>query len=430
MGWRSKKKDGPVFRAPPGYRDSGRPLFATGEVVSSTYQIRELLHSDDHGQVFEAWDMLLERAVAIKVSWRDDDVPSLLPEARAPTSIGHECVADIYGLSNHRNSEYLVAERIPGVALAQHISQIQESGEMIPGPEALELLTALTRGLSAVHAAGYALIRMSTANIAISAEKRLVFSTFALGQGQLEAKPPIFAPEVITSRSTPEPGTGAAVACDLYALGCVAVELCTAAPAFPGDTLKALRFAHVHHRPPQLAMIREDIPTELGDLVEELLAKSPDDRPASADDVARQLRTIAERASASRRIVRVLIVDDDPQRVRPLWSVLRRAHACTLVDAVVDVDEAGKKLEGESPDVLILNLDLPGSMNGLEMCMYFRSLEGGKGCVLVALSDSLKEEDSAVLEQIGVNHVLPHSARAYQQLTKLMRKLARGQVQT
>ncbi len=429
MGWRSKKKDGPVFRAPPGYRDSGRPLFSTGEVVSSTYQVRELLHGDDHGQVFEAWDMLLERAVAIKVSWRDDDVPSLLPEARAPTAIGHECVADVYGLSNHRNSEYLVAERVPSVALAQHIAQIHDAGDKIPGSEALELLTKLTRGLAAVHAAGYALIRMSAANISITPEKRLVFSTFALGQGQLEAKPPVFAPEVITSRSAPEPGTEAAVACDLYSLGCVATELCTAASPFPGDTLKALRFAHVHHRPPQLAMMREDIPTELSDLVEELLAKSPEERPPSANDVARQLRTIAERASASRRIVRVLIVDDDPQRVRPLWSVLRRAHACTLVDAVVDVDEAGKKLEGDSPDVLILNLDLPGTMNGLEMCMYFRSLKGGKDCVLVAMSDNIKDEDAAVLEQVGVDRVLPHSARSHQSLTVLMRKLARGQVQ-
>ena len=428
--WRSKKKEGPVFRAPPGFRDSGRPIFSTGEVISSTYQIRELLHSDDHGQVYEARDMLLEREVALRASWRDNDVPPLLPEARAPGAIHSPCVADIYGLSRHHSCEYLVAERIPGIALTQHISRVYERGELISSSEVMDTMVTLARGLSAVHGAGYAVRHLSTANITVMPGGRLVFASFALGQGQLDARPPVLAPEVVTSGVIPEPGTHAAVAVDLYALGCIAVELCTAAAPFAGDSLKALKFAHVHQRPPQLAALRADLPTELGDLVEELMSKDPHARPPSADDVLTQLRTISQRAAAAHRTVRVLIVDDDPARVRPLWSVIRRAHSCTVVDAAVAIDEAGKNLEKQVFDVILLNLDLPGTMNGLEMCMYFRGLLGGRDSTIVALGSHIKEDDVAVLQQVGIDHVWPYSPRTRRALTDLVRELAHDRVPT
>ncbi|MEM9490528.1 MAG: hypothetical protein AAGC55_15380, partial [Myxococcota bacterium] len=274
MVWRKKdtRTGAPVFRAPPGFRDSGRPIFGQGEVVNSTYQIRQLLHGDDGGQVFEAWDMLLERTVALKSAWRDDDVPPLLPEARAPSAIGAPCVADVYGIGNHRGAEFLVAERIDGMALIQHVSQIYQDGELLRGLRVIELLSSIAQGLVAVHRAGYSVDRLSSANTIISESDRLVFAPFALGQGQLDSKPPVFAPEIVTLGSMPESGSPAAVAVDLYALGCIAVELCTAKPPFPGESVKALRFAHIHHRPPQLALIRDDLPIELSDLVEELMA--------------------------------------------------------------------------------------------------------------------------------------------------------------
>ncbi|MCG8419676.1 MAG: serine/threonine protein kinase [Proteobacteria bacterium] len=425
MGWRSKDKKAPVFRAPPGYRDSGRPILTSGEVVSSTYQIRELLHSDETGQVFEAWDMLLERNVALKVAWRDKDVPPLLQEARIPSAIGKSCAATVFGLGRHHGCEYLAAERIDGVTLAEYISSMYEAGQLLSVLDTMELLITMARGLSSVHAAGHAIVRMSTANILITPANRLVFAAFALNQGQLEAKPAILAPEVITGGRAPNIGTDAAVAVDLYAAGCVAVELLTARPPFSGNTLKALKFAHVHQRPPQLTDLRDDIPTELDDLIAELLAKDPANRPPSAGDFALELRAIAERKAASRCALRVLIFDADPQRVRMLWSVLRRAHSCAVVDAVADADEVANKLQNEPPDVLILNLDVPGTMNGLEMCMYFRGLDGGQDRVIVVLGTHIAEGDVEVLRQIGIEYVFQYSNHAHHKLTKLIRTLAK-----
>jgi len=207
--WRKDKKSDKVFRAPPGYRDSGRPIFGQNEVVSSTYQIRELLHTDGTGQVYDAWDMLLERPVAIKAAWRDEDTPPLLDQARAPSAIAHPCVAGVYGLGHHHGVDYLVTERLDGRALSAYISHMYSAGASIHVVDAVDLLITLARGLEAVHDAGHAVVRLSTDNVIITESHRLVLSMFALNQGELDAAPCVFAPEVITSSRSPAAWTRA-----------------------------------------------------------------------------------------------------------------------------------------------------------------------------------------------------------------------------
>jgi len=68
--------------APPGFRDSQQRPLAPGEVVASTYAIRDEITRTDDGIVFEARDMMLDRPVAFKLAWRDPGTPSLIAEAR------------------------------------------------------------------------------------------------------------------------------------------------------------------------------------------------------------------------------------------------------------------------------------------------------------------------------------------------------------
>ena len=85
---------------------------------------------------------------------------------------------------------------------------------------------------------------------------------------------------------------------------------------------------HAHQPPPRIADLRADLPGELSDLVDWLLAKQPAARPRSVADVLAQLDAMHRAASAARtRALRVLIVDDDTARARWLWSLGRRAHA-------------------------------------------------------------------------------------------------------
>jgi CheY-like chemotaxis protein len=430
--WRSKERTTPPpgaapgksFAAPAGFRDSTQPALPVGEVIGSTYQIRRELARTDSGSVFEAWDMLLERGAALKIAWRDPGLPALLPEARRCGSVAGEGAVAIYGLGNHKGCEYVVGELISGVTLARHVSAYHQAGAPPPSHEVLELLVNLARAVASAHRARVAVGEVSGETVLVTPQRRTVVGRFSLSQ-----VPPIgsgdvcWAPEVITGQvSAADPQAAAAI--DLYGLGCAAVELATGRPPYLGETVKATLFGHVHHRPPVISEIRNDLPVELSDLVVELLAKSPAQRPPQAEAVVDQLIAIQERASATRRIVRVLVVDDDSERVRQLWSVVRRGHARATVDAAADGQDAANRVRRDRPDIIVIDLTISGAMNALELCMLISNLEESRGAVIVAVGEKFEPRDAQVLAQAGVHHTLVRDATLAPSLIELVRRTA------
>ena len=197
---------------------------------------------------------------------------------------------------------------------------------------------------------------------------------------------------------------GGAEAIDLYALGCVAIELASGGPPFAdsgfGDPAAELR-AHGHQPPPRLADLRPDLPSELSDLVEWLLAKSPAGRPRSARETLAQLDAIIERTGAVKRPIRVLIVDDDTARARWTYSLARRAHPSVVVEIASEGTDAALKLNRDHPDLVLINATLRGVMNALELIMYARGLEGGEHCQLVAIG-AIGDRDRALFDSVDV----------------------------
>jgi serine/threonine protein kinase len=72
---------------------------------------------------------------------------------------------------------------------------------------------------------------------------------------------------------------------DLYALGCLMVEMLTGHPPYLGDNFAAIFEQHLHADPPQLRSLGIDCPEKLDALIQQLLAKSPEDRPFNARSV-------------------------------------------------------------------------------------------------------------------------------------------------
>src|SRR3954465_213504 len=111
------------FQAPPGFRDSAIRALHQGEVVASTYAIREEIARTDTGIVFEAQDMVLDRLVALKLAWRDPGMPSLILEARRCSAVRDACSVAIHGMGNYQGVEFVVGERVTGRMLAQVVAQ-------------------------------------------------------------------------------------------------------------------------------------------------------------------------------------------------------------------------------------------------------------------------------------------------------------------
>src|SRR5450755_150433 len=379
-----------TFSAPAGYRDSpARPLSA-GEVVASAYAIRDELGRTDTGIVFDARDMVLDRPVALKLAWRDPGTPALIAEARRCASVRDACAVQVHGMGIHNGVEFVVGERVAGHLLREEL--IKPLTEELYLTRLRTLIAAVTRahdgGIAVGDISGSTVLvdTGATANSTGSGD-RLILGRLSLSQ--VPAFGPhgrILAPEIVRGEAEAS-DPAAAEAIDLYGLGCVAVEMAAGAPPFANEDPRVELRAHATDRPPRIADLRPDLPSELSDLVDWLLAKTPNARPRSAGDVLLQLDAIIERLGNRMRTLRVLIVDDDTSRARWLWSLVRRAHAACVVEIASEGTDAAHKLNRDQPDIVFVDATLRGVMNALELCMYARGLEGGTRSKMVLVGE-------------------------------------------
>jgi CheY-like chemotaxis protein len=408
---------GKSFVAPSGFRDSPIGAVSSGEVVLSTFQVRESVARTDTGEVYAGWDMLLERPVALKIAWRDAGTPPLLPEARRCAAVIDPGAVEIYQVGTHHALETVVAERVEGGLL----------GGWAPGgarPEdVLELFRAIVHAVAAAHDAGIAVGELSGHTIAIDpAGMRVVLGRLSMSQvpavGPMEHS---VAPEVLRGEVTPA-DPAAAGAIDLYGLGCVALQLATGRAPFAPAVGQTLLAHHLHTTPPSLSLGRPDLPAELGDLVAELLAKDPLARPASASVVRDQIDAIVARAWASRRGVRVLVIDDDAEQARALTSLARRAHPRASVLAAASGSDAVHRMRRDHPDLILVDAGLGGEMNALELCMLAGGVEEVRHARVVVVGDRFDDRDRDVFAQVGAADLLVRDGNLGDAVVALVRQ--------
>lgn len=116
---------------------------------------------------------------------------------------------------------------------------------------------------------------------------------------------------------------------DIYALGVVAYEMITGHPPFAGRSPQQVIDAHANKAPQPMSVRRPDIPKALDALVMRMLAKRPDDRPASADDVVQALsQNMVPRHSGGGPVI-------ERMANAPLWVPWTIAAAMTVVAGVM-----------------------------------------------------------------------------------------------
>jgi serine/threonine-protein kinase len=417
-----------------------RDVFRPGEVLAEAYEIRRLLGAGGMGQVYEADDLLLRRRVAIKAHWREMQHLSIRKEAQALAAIRHPSIATVYGVGSHRSRdavvEFVVMERIFGVTLAEHLSRRARDRRLTGIEEAIQLLALLADGLAAVHLAGVAHRDVKPANIMLAPGGRLVLMDFGIMLPEFAASPDApmpgtaeyMAPEAI--RRAVEPGR--AFLLDVYAFGVVGHELLVGQRPFDSTATDRVLSKHLSATPPTLARLRPDVPEALEALISSCLAKDPHDRPQSMDAIATTLRRIrAEQARGQERGVRLsrpplsaLIVEDDPAFASVLAAIVQDACAGAQVSTVHDGEAALDHLRRGAPDLLLLDLGLPG-MNGLELCMYLRGSKLAEATTIVSMSAAARAPDVALLRQLGIRQFVRKDGDLLERLEQIVGSLSR-----
>ncbi|MCA9705112.1 MAG: serine/threonine protein kinase, partial [Myxococcales bacterium] len=215
-----------------------------------------------------------------------------LREAELARRLDHENLVRVLGTAQIEDRPALLMELVEGPNLADYLAR---EGPR-PEPELLALSLGIARGLAHAHAAGVIHRDLKPANILLAPGPRgpvpkiadfgmARASSFAgADKGALTVlgTPQYMAPECLEPLAV-DPRT------DLYALGCIMVELATGAPPFGGPTPFAVLDQHRSTPAPPLP---EPYSPGLRRLVARLLAKAPGDRPQSASAVVEALESL------------------------------------------------------------------------------------------------------------------------------------------
>jgi eukaryotic-like serine/threonine-protein kinase len=290
---------------------------ADSPCLGGRYRMGALLGIGGMGEVWGAQDLLLDRAVAVKVlggalAGDGRAAERLRREARAAARLDHPNIARVLDLGEHDGRPYLVMELLEGESLA---ARIDRAGPMPPA-EAARIVAAVADALEAAHQAGVVHRDVKPGNVFLTSTGVVKVLDFgiasaagdaALTTGDLIGTAAYLAPErALGQRATP--------AADIYALGVVLYELLAGHRPFEAGSEVELAMAHVNADPPSLRQAAPSTPGSLVAACHNALAKDPSARPASATAFAQLVRAPGPTPPTTRP----LPVTDAAPATRPL----------------------------------------------------------------------------------------------------------------
>ncbi|MEV2278935.1 protein kinase [Nocardiopsis sp. NPDC049922] len=279
------------------YEPSDGPGGLTGTVLSSRYRLEEQVGSGGMGAVWRATDTLLNRPVAVKLLHPSQMAEPTArqrfrTEGRIAAGLSHPGIAQVYDYGEEDGRAFLIMELVVGVSLSQ---VLREQGRLSPD-QTLDFVCQSAQALAAAHARGVVHRDIKPGNLLVTGEGQIKLTDFGIARGDMSVTLTQTGMVMGTAQYiSPEQASGrpASSASDLYALGVVAYECLAGQPPFTGDNPVALALAHTRDEPPELP---DDIPADIDDLVSALLLKDPEERPASASEVAHMAAVIRSNA--------------------------------------------------------------------------------------------------------------------------------------
>jgi serine/threonine-protein kinase len=277
----------------PGAGDEG-----TREVLPARighYAIVRKLGEGGMGVVFAARDERLERAVAVKmmsaVSNDETARKRFWREARAAASVNHPNICQIYEIGEDGQDLFIAMELLDGEVLSERVRR----GPLAP-VEALPIGLGMLDALAALHARGVVHRDLKPSNVFLTGHGVKLLD-FGLARpdvtpgdeanltrtGIVMGTPRYMAPEQVT-------GGIVDARSDLFAAGTILFEMLAGRPAFAGRTLADVLHATRFEQPP--ALTGSPAVAAIDRVIRRALAKKPEERPASAEAMAAELRAI------------------------------------------------------------------------------------------------------------------------------------------
>jgi serine/threonine-protein kinase len=242
--------------------------------------------------VFRAHDRLLERTVALKILHeqytRDDDyVERFRREARSVAKLAHPNIVTVIDRGEQDGRQFIVFEYVEG----PNLKDLTRDGPL-DVREAIGLTLQVARALSFAHERGLVHRDVKPQNVLLNEDGQAKVTDFGIArsldvQGVTQTGTVLGTSDYIA----PEQARGQRVdpKTDVYSLGAVLYELLVGEVPFSGDNFVAVAMRHVNEPVPSVLEHRPDCPMRLDLAIQRAMAKDPDDRFQSMDDLVAEL---------------------------------------------------------------------------------------------------------------------------------------------
>ncbi|MFI0410312.1 LCCL domain-containing protein [Actinomadura sp. 3N508] len=300
-------------------------MINSGLVLAGRYRLVQPLGAGGFGEVWRGLDERLEREVAVKVLLGAGAVDAQANrlferEAKIGAKLAHPGITVVHDVGVDSSCRFVVMELLTGRNLA---AELEATPQGLGIAEVVEWGAQVADALAVAHDAGIVHRDIKPANLMLLDNRRIKVCDFGIARAaaatssvtaQGYASLAYAAPEQLSN----EPVDGRA---DLYSLGCTLYHLLTGRPPFTGDTPGTILAGHLSRTPVPPSRLRAEIPSALEDVIVELLAKSPAQRPDDATALADRLRTTSSGQGPSTARTRRLVTEDPPysQTAEPVY---------------------------------------------------------------------------------------------------------------
>jgi eukaryotic-like serine/threonine-protein kinase len=276
---------------------------ALPKLLNGRYRLEGTLGEGGMGVVYRGTDLMMQRAVAVKLirgsdgyGFDDEIAGRFLREAKNTARLQHEHIVEVFDLGRTNDGDlYFVMELLEGESLA---SRIRKFGRLSP-EETVHIARQICKGLHVAHVAGVVHRDLKPANIMLLRRAGDPLFVKVLDFGVAKAHDPdqqtqfthtgmlvgtvdYMAPEQITGK----PVDGRT---DIYSLGVLLYRMLSGRPPFKDTGVPALIHAHLNTMPKPITEVVSDVPNALDFVVLRCLAKSPGRRYESMAELARAL---------------------------------------------------------------------------------------------------------------------------------------------
>ncbi|KPC61895.1 protein kinase domain-containing protein [Streptomyces chattanoogensis] len=266
-----------------------------GLVGDGRYRLTRRLGRGGMAEVFAAEDVRLGRTVAVKLLRADlaeDPVSKarFTREAQSVAGLNHHAVVAVYDSGEDFVSgntvPYIVMELVEG----RTIRDLLLNADAPPPDQALIIVSGVLEALAYSHQHGIVHRDIKPANVIITHSGAVKVMDFGIARALHGAQSTMTQTGMVMGTPqylSPEQALGKTVdtRSDLYATGCLLYELLALRPPFTGETPLSVVYQHVQDMPVPPSEVAEAVPPELDGLVMRSLAKDPDDRFQTAEEM-------------------------------------------------------------------------------------------------------------------------------------------------